>query len=220
MKEYQITVPEQPKHIDSGQYIYIFDLGGVLVNYDSDELAALLAKANNCDLEAVARLFTHELLYQVESGRISGPDFYTEYVSRVLPKLSYEDWINVFENYFTLNPVGLELLLELKQKGRKVYILSNLAEFHKIAIERKIPGIFDHCQYNFFSYEMGYHKPELEIFRKLCDTIGEKPENCVFFDDLPKNIEGAQKAGMKGILFSNDRIAQVRHKVNKLEAEG
>lgn len=201
-------------------YNYIFDIGGVLVNFDYEEVAALLTEVNHCELDAVRSLFAYESLYQVESGRISVSDFFTKYISPVLSKVSYEDWINVFENHFTLNSVGLELLLELKQKGRKVYILSNLAEFHKIAIERKIPGFFEHCELNFFSYEMGYHKPELEIFQKLCKTIGDRPQNCVFLDDVQKNIEGAQKAGMKGILFSNERIDQVREKVRKLESEG
>ena len=201
-------------------YRYIFDIGGVLIRYDSEEIIGQLTKAYHCDAEAVGKLFSHELLYQVESGKISAEDFFTVHVSRVLPELTYEEWIGVFENHYTINPAGLDLLKDLKQKGRKVYILSNLAEFHKIAIERKIDGFFDHCHQNFFSYEMGYHKPELEIFRDLCTAIGEKPENCVFFDDLPKNVEGACEAGMKGILFSNDNIEQIYEKVRELEGEG
>ena len=198
-------------------YSYIFDIGGVLVNYDSAMVAAKLAEHSSCGPEVVNGLFAHELLYQVESGRISCDDFYNGYICKVLPDMSYENWISAFEENYSINPPAFNLLLDLKRMGRKVYILSNLAEFHKIAVERKIPGFFGHCDHNFFSFEMGYHKPELEIFRALCETIGEKPESCVFFDDLQKNIDGAQNAGMKGIVYSNDRIEQIREEIRQLE---
>lgn len=200
-------------------YSYIFDIGGVLINYDSEALAKKLAEANGCDREAVYGLFSHDLLYQVETGRLSCEDFFNGHVCGVLPGLSYEDWTNAFAGHYTLNPAAFELLLELKQKGRKVYILSNLAEFHKIAIERALPEFFSYCDHNFFSYEMGYHKPEREIFQSLCSAIGEVPERCVFLDDIPENIEGARNAGLIGFVYSNGEIDRIREGILQLEGK-
>jgi HAD superfamily hydrolase (TIGR01509 family) len=200
-------------------YSYIFDIGGVLINYDFHKVIENLAGQYECDLEVLNGLFTYDTLYQVETGRISCSDFYEGRICRALPGISYEAWIRAFEEDYTVNAAAFDLMLELKRKGRKVYILSNLAEFHKIAIERKVPGFFQYCDHNFFSFEMGYHKPEPEIFRTLCETIGEKPENCVFFDDVPKNVEGARKAGMKGVVYSDGEMERIREEIRRLEEE-
>ena len=201
-------------------YSYIFDIGGVLIKYEHESVIKLLASSGDYDVEVIRALFTEDLLYLIETGRIPVADFYEEYIKRALPGISLEGWIEKYIEYFEVNPEGFGLMLELKKKGRKVYILSNLAEYHKVALERKISGFFDHSAVNFLSYEMGYYKPEAGIYREVIRKTGERPENMVFFDDLPQNIEGAKKAGMKGIVFSNDRIGEIRDYVRRLEAEG
>jgi putative hydrolase of the HAD superfamily len=200
-------------------YSYIFDIGGVLVKYDHESVIQLLAGSGEYDEEAIRALFTEELMYQVQTGRIAAVDFFEKHIKGVMQDFTYERWIEIHVGYFRINPEGFELMLELKKKGRKIYILSNLAEFHMVAIERKINGFFDHSECNFLSYEMGYYKPEAGIYREVIQKTGERPENLVFFDDLPQNIEGAKQAGMKGIVFSNDRIGEIREFVGRLEDE-
>lgn len=199
-------------------YSYIFDIGGVLVKYNHEAVVKLLAGSGDYDAEAVKSLFAEELIYKVQTGRLAAVDFFEKYVKAAMPDYTYEKWLEIHVGYFELNPEGYELMLELAGKGRKIYILSNLAEFHKVAIERKIPGFFDYSLLNFLSYEMGYYKPEAEIYREVIQRTGECPENLVFLDDLPQNIEGARKAGLKGILFSNDRIGEIRRSIEELEA--
>ncbi len=198
-------------------YSYIFDIGGVLVGYNADDLAVMLAGTGDYDLGKVKTLLGYDLLYQIETGRMTSAEFYKKYVCSVMPGLSFEGWSNIYTEYFELNLPGFELMLELKSRGRKVYILSNLAELHRTAIERKVPGFFGHCVRNFLSYEMRCHKPEPEIYQKLIDGIGEKPGNLVFFDDSPQNIEGAKAAGINGIIFANERIEEIREQIKQLE---
>jgi len=199
-------------------YRYIFDIGGVLIKYEHEKAIKYLAESGDYDPEAVRTLFTRELVYSVETGRISSQCFYEEHIKRVMPGMTYEAWIKRFEEYFEVNPEGFELMLDIKKMGRNIYLLSNLAEYHKVAIERKIPGFFKHADYNFLSYEMGYHKPEPEIYRAVFEKTSERPENFVFFDDLPQNVEGAKKAGITGIQFSNERITEIRKFIMELEA--
>ena len=47
-------------------------------------------------------------------------------------------------------------------------------------------------------------KPTAEIFQYLLDTYHLKAEECLFIDDLPRNITGAEKCGIKGYLFDGD----------------
>ncbi len=198
-------------------YQYIFDIGGVLVRYNAEELTDFISRISGCRPDDVKTLLYPDILYKIETGRMSDLDFYSDYVRNVLPGLSFDNLVNLYEQYFEINRPGFELMLELKGRGSKVYTLSNLAGFHKTAIERKIPSFFEQFDMNFLSFEIGLHKPEPEIYEKLIDRIGEKPENLVFFDDAPQNVNGAKAAGIKGILFSNDRIVETREQIRQLE---
>jgi FMN phosphatase YigB (HAD superfamily) len=189
---------------------FIFDIGGVLINFSNKQLVEDFVNKTKCERERIERLFEYEMLYRVETGRISGAEFYMNYVKSAMPDLCYEEWLGVFEDHYTINFAGLNLLQKLNSEGKETYLLSNLAEFHKIAIERKFPWFFNTCKRNFLSYQMGFHKPEAEIFKILCNTIEQEPENCVFIDDVTANIEGAKKAGFMGIHFANDKIAEIR----------
>ena len=48
---------------------------------------------------------------------------------------------------------------------------------------------------------LGVHKPDPEAFVAAAAWIGERPDRCLFVDDLQANLDGAQRAGMHTRLF-------------------
>ena len=162
-------------------YSYVFDLGGVLVNYNGKELADRLYEASKGDYEMIRKLLSFEYLYPIETGRMSTKEYYEKYVTKAMPGLSFDTLTDIYAEHFTPNAPGIELLRMIKRKGRKVYLLSNLADFHKTAAERRIPDVFALFDKQFLSYEMGCHKPEPEIYAKACAHIGNEPDKIVFF---------------------------------------
>lgn len=48
---------------------------------------------------------------------------------------------------------------------------------------------------------LGVHKPDPAAFRAAAAAIGERPERCLFVDDLEANVAGARRAGMHGMPF-------------------
>jgi epoxide hydrolase-like predicted phosphatase len=50
------------------------------------------------------------------------------------------------------------------------------------------------------SGEVGLRKPDPPIFGVAAERLGVPPEECVFVDDLPGNIEAAEALGMRGVL--------------------
>jgi len=200
-------------------YNYIFDLGGVLINFSTEKLVDTFCNRTNGDYEAIKRLFSPQGLYTVETGRISSQEFFTNHVRKIMPNLTYSELIDIYAENFNPNPLTLNLLERLKNKGRKVYMLSNLAEVHRKAAEIRMPELFSLCDENFLSYEMGYHKPEPEIYLETCRRIGAQPQKCVFFDDTAENVEGAIKIGMKSVLYSNSRIGLIEKYIDELERD-
>jgi putative hydrolase of the HAD superfamily len=53
------------------------------------------------------------------------------------------------------------------------------------------------------SYEEGYTKKDMEIFRIACQRFGLLPEEVVFFDDNPGNVERANEFGIRAFLFQD-----------------
>ena len=54
------------------------------------------------------------------------------------------------------------------------------------------------------SADEGLVKPDLAFFRLACDRFRIRPEESVFIDDTPMNVEAAEYVGMSGFLFHGD----------------
>jgi len=52
------------------------------------------------------------------------------------------------------------------------------------------------------SAEEGIAKPDPEIYRRTLARLGVTPEEAIFVDDWPPNVEGAKALGIHGILFT------------------
>ena len=95
-----------------------------------------------------------------------------------------------------------ELVKELKDRGYKVYLLSN-ASVRQHEYWPRIPAaqLFDG---KLISSDVHLVKPQPEIYRLFCDTFQVLPEECFFIDDSPQNIEGAYEVGMQGVIFHGE----------------
>ena len=92
-----------------------------------------------------------------------------------------------------------ELLGDLKGAGVTMHALSNYSEWYgmmetKLEVSRFLPWTFVSCR-------TGHRKPEVETYQFAATELGIDPANCIFVDDRPKNVAGAQAAGMRGVVF-------------------
>jgi len=53
------------------------------------------------------------------------------------------------------------------------------------------------------SYEIGFVKPNPEVYRIASQGVGVSPAECLFVDDSRINIEAAHKFGMQTILYNH-----------------
>lgn len=106
---------------------------------------------------------------------------------------------------------------ELKADGFKVYILSNYGKTSFTSCREKGNLAFvDDVDGAVISYEVKQVKPDLEIFETLLKKYDLKAEECLFFDDLQKNVEGARKIGMQASLFTGyDEAKKVIEEIRK-----
>lgn len=196
---------------------YFFDIGGVLIQYEPGLLAKKIADKANIKLEAAFSLFDTGFLLDAETGKIGSEEFFRNQINKVLKDWTYQGWIQEFSDHYLINKPGMNLFLELKKNGYRVYLLSNLAEYHKIAIEMKYPEFFTLADINFLSYEIGLHKPNIEIYQYVFKRIKTKPRDCIFIDDILENVQGAQSIGMIGIHYSNKKVKEIKEMIKRLK---
>ncbi len=103
---------------------------------------------------------------------------------------------------------------EIKESGRKVYILSNYSKYLFDQTEDEELDFLELVDGAVFSFEEHYIKPEKKIYEILLSRYDLNPEECVFIDDRPENVEAAEKLGIKGIVFED--FDEVHEKLGRL----
>jgi putative hydrolase of the HAD superfamily len=188
----------------------IFDIGGVLIDFDFPRLAQALSERTGQDPDRLLPLFGRDAVHDVETGRTGPETFFRETMSPVLPGLTYEGWIDAWMDNYSVNEPGWALLQEARDQGRTVSLLSNLSPYNQVAIDRKWPHFFRATHRNLYSYDLGLHKPDPDIFRAASRRLGVDPSLCSFLDDLEENVTAARETGMQALRFEKARIPEIR----------
>jgi len=179
----------------------IFDMGNVLLAYTPNKYMKTITED-----EVIIEVVLKELFYAKEWQDLDG-GYITEEIavanaSKRAPK--YSKYIEkAMENWHSdLTPIeGMaEIISKLKEKGYKIYLLSNtsLRFFNykdKVDIFKNFDGFI-------ISAKEKLLKPDKAIFECICNRYSLNKEECIFVDDLKANIEGAESFGIKGHLFS------------------
>lgn len=91
------------------------------------------------------------------------------------------------------------LIPELKEAGYRVIVLSNMSKEY-IEFLRRMP-VYRHIEEDIISCEVGFVKPEREIYELLLTRYNLCPEETIFVDDRAENVEAAAALGITPFLF-------------------
>lgn len=90
----------------------------------------------------------------------------------------------------------------LQAAGVRTGILSNLGDAMEVGVLTRCPWLAA-FQHHTFSHRLGIAKPDLAIYRHAAEGLGVDPARVLFIDDREDNIEGARKAGMQAIRYTD-----------------
>jgi putative hydrolase of the HAD superfamily len=201
----------------------VFDIGNVLAAFRWKDYISELGFEGADDWQPggrAARLAAvttqHPLWREVDRGAMSLDDIITGMIAadpgiEDLVRLFFADRRRLVMEY----DYSAGWLTELKNRGYKVYLLSNYSEDHFRYISKNF-RFFGLENGRVISFEEKVLKPDACIYNILLDRYGLRAEECVFLDDTPANIDGAKAVGMKGIVFEN--YAQGRAELERLLA--
>ena len=186
----------------------VFDVGGVLVVSPLDSFSEVdaeygLRPGTTMDLFRGGSLFV-----ECETGKTTFAAFAADAVAGI----QAEQGIAVPPERLGTMMAGImggevqgpmrTLVLELKAAGLQIGILSNIYR----ELDGWLRSAFPAGTVDVFapSYELGQRKPEPAAYAGLIDRCGLAPEQIVFVDDFPENVEGARAAGLHSILFTGE----------------
>ena len=145
----------------------------------------------------------------LESGRITAEDFRRELSLLVGRDLSMDDCYQAWHGYVDHVPKrNLEAILSLRARGYKVCLLSNTNPFMMQWADNDFDGEGHPIGYFFdamyLSYECQAMKPRREIFEMMLKGQQAQPEETLFVDDGPRNVEAAKALGMQTLCPQNN----------------
>lgn len=179
----------------------IFDFGKVLVDYDFQHVITRFFK----DKEQEQRFYniaTDETFMDIVDKEEIPFSELIENLKKKYPEFSdaFQKFHDHYPDFVTGEVPGMrDLLIELREKGYKLYGLTNwCSAVHEVMRRYDIFKLLDG---RVISSEEKLIKPDRAIYLRVCEKYGLNPEECLFTDDKEKNIEGAKRAGMHAILF-------------------
>jgi putative hydrolase of the HAD superfamily len=179
----------------------VFDFGNVIGFFDHRLVTNRLVPYAGISADGVhALLWDSQLEDDYEAGRISTREFLRRVQEAARLCCSQEELIAAYEDIFWPNPEVIDLLPRFKPRYR-LLLASNTNELHarKFLAQFAEPlRLFDHLV---LSHLAGARKPKAAFFEHCQCLTNCAPDECLFIDDLPANVEGAQACGWQGIRY-------------------
>ncbi|MBR2528397.1 MAG: HAD family phosphatase [Blautia sp.] len=193
----------------------IFDMGGVLIRFDRAFFIQRLGIGPEDEALLMREVFRSLEWARMDRGSLTDAEAAVSICARVPEHLhdAVRRLVSMWDRPILPIEGMEELIRELKEKGYHIFLLSN-ASFRQHDYWPRIPAS-RYFEDTLVSADVGLVKPQPEIYRLAFEKFRIKPEESVFIDDAPANIEGAYYVGMPGIIF-NDDVAAVRKQLAAL----
>ncbi|MGN1097743.1 MAG: HAD family hydrolase [Clostridia bacterium] len=185
----------------------VFDIGNVLAAFDWVKFVKGFGYGEDVNKDIAEAVFMSRDWPQVDLGILSDEELIAGFVKNAPHRKKEIESIFAKWQYFVEEyPFSEEWVKGLKEKGYKVYVLSNYGRtMFGFAKERF--AFLRHVDGGVISYQINKIKPDPEIYKTLIDKYSITPENAVFLDDLPANLKGAEAFGFNTVLVTDHAAA-------------
>lgn len=187
----------------------VFDMGGVLIDFDAKRSLSTHFDTEYHNL-INEKTFASETWKLMDKGDIEVEEA-IEIMCRDIPSELHDEVKKMILDHEGEMPPIEEMygiVKELKEKGYKIYLLSNCPmwffDFKKcVPAFSFFDGFIVSAKYNLI-------KPGKEIYNVLFSEFSLEAPECFFIDDSPANIATAKELGMNAHCFSDKDFIKLR----------
>ena len=185
-----------------GPSVVLFDLGGVVMDWDAaPRLALLSADCGLRESEVHRRVFEDGLARDFDAGHYSSEQWYEAVREAIGLRMNFEAFVDAYLGVF--HPPNTELLAlvdEIRARARTAILTDNPPMLLE-ALPSRYPELLPRFDLILFSCESGCLKPSREAFEAAVARLEVAPHNVLFVDDSPANVAGARDVGMDAVCF-------------------
>lgn len=187
----------------------VFDFGNVVAFFDYgrafDRLAGTLGLDHDGPtlLEEARRAGLTGLVHEYERGAIGDVEFGERALGLLELAAPAESFRAAWADIFWLNEPVVDLIGRLDDAGYPLVLGSNTNAIHAEHFLGRFAEVFERFDGLILSYRVGHLKPSAEFYLACARAAGAEPGDCLFIDDLEENVEGARRAGLKGIRYDD-----------------
>lgn len=184
----------------------VFDIGRVLIGFEWEDYTSRIFAGRLTDEEIdIVNKATFRSSYWNEQdlGIMDIEDIHAHMLS-LAP--GYEDYareaLDRVGECVVRQDYAIPWLKEIRALGYQVLYLSNLSEF-AYGASYQAYDFLPYMDGGIMSWIVNYIKPDERIYKTLFERYNLNPNECVFIDDNPVNIQVGRELGMKTVLFEN-----------------
>ena len=182
----------------------VFDYGMVLTGPPDPEAYAALLRMTGLPKERFDGLYWTDR-HAYDEGKLTGLAFWQKLACdggvHLAPSAIEELALWDARMWTTQNTAMLAWQQQLKARGLLTAILSNMGDNVLEHMKQKFDWLvrFDVLVW---SYQLRMAKPDPAIYHYVLNELGALPEETLFIDDKPVNVEASHELGMKGFVFT------------------
>lgn len=191
----------------------VFDLGAVLLHWNPEQIAAEFVSDRRQQQLLLDQVFHHRDWQRLDLGEINEAQAIQCFTDNTgLARSQIVNLIAFIKEFLVPKPETVELLQELRGRGHRIFCLSNICTEIYQYVAARYP-FFREFEDVIVSAEVKLAKPDPEIFRYMLQRFGIRPEQTLFIDDMPANVQSAAGLGIRTVRFTeiSDCRRAIRH---------
>lgn len=186
----------------------IFDIGRVLVRVHVARAMSGLADGVSLSPEEVWSALEKDPRWKDwQEGRMSPQDWHLHVSRRLGSKLSFEQFVDVWNRALDPTPIHEDAFLAKLGKKYRLAVLSNTDPLHVAHLE-KTYGFFELFPARIYSCRVGASKPNPVIYKEALQACKVRAQEAVYVDDVPAYAQAASQLGMHGLVFETPEQLQ------------
>jgi putative hydrolase of the HAD superfamily len=186
--------------------VIFFDLGNVILPFNNYQIAEKLCRfSQKKEFQEPGKVFSYLFDFQegvinpFDMGKVSPQEFFESVRNHLGLSIPFEQFVPIWTDIFVEDQEVSEIIRSLKGKWR-LGLLSNTDPLHFRYIVSTFP-IVSALEKWILSYEVGFKKPDAQIFQKAIEWASVEPQKILFIDDTKGHVEASISLGMQGIHF-------------------
>jgi len=186
--------------------VIFFDLGNVILPFNNYRIAEKLCRfSQKEEFQEPGKVFSYlfdlreGVINPFDMGKVSPQKFFQSVRNHLGLSIAFEQFVPIWTDIFVEDQEVSEIIRSLKGRWR-LGLLSNTDPLHFHYIVSTFP-IVSALEKWILSYEVGFKKPDAQIFQKAIEWASVDPQKILFIDDTKGHVEASISQGMQGIHF-------------------